>query len=81
MIDTTPNGLYGIIKMEQEIIKIGNPKTIQKITSIAKKKYRVLIQERITTENDTERMRSFTIHDFTGKTNIDSIKRKLQKKV
>ena len=42
-----------------------------------KKKYRVIIQERKTKTNNKERMKCFTLYDYTGKSNIDEVKKKL----
>ena len=46
---------------------------------IPKKKYRIIVQQRTTKSNKKEASRSFMINDYTGKSNIDTIKEKLQK--
>ena len=62
-------------------INIGKFKVrkIDKILDKPKKKYRIIIQERLAVGNDIESCRSFTIHDYSARSTIDSIKRKLIK--
>ena len=43
------------------------------------KKYRILIQERKSSGNEVEKMRSFMIYDFRGNSTVDSVKKKLFK--
>lgn len=62
------------------IIGKAKMETKTKFTNKPKKKYRVIIQERKSVGNTIEKSRSFMIYDFTGRTNVDSIKKKLQKK-
>lgn len=68
--------------MKEKII-IGNKKyRQQRIKSNGKnpkKKYRVIIQERISEKNNVERMTSFMVYDFSGRTTIKSLSKRLQK--
>lgn len=70
------------LKIMKDATIIGKPKmeTKTKFASKPKKKYRVIIQERKATGNKIEKCRSFMIYDFQGRTNVDSIKKRLQKK-
>jgi len=45
----------------------------------AKKKYRIIIQQRKTKNSELEACRSFMHYDITGKSTISSIKKKLIK--
>ena len=64
-------------KSDDKLIVIGTPK---KDDPTPKRKYRITIQERKTKYAPTEKMRSFMIHDHTGRTTIDSIKKRLELK-
>jgi len=43
------------------------------------RKYRVLIRELKTKNHKVEKMRSFMIYDFKGRTDVDKIKKKLMR--
>lgn len=45
-----------------------------------KKKYRIIIQERKSKSDKLEKCRSFMLYDYTGKSNIDTLKDKLSKR-
>jgi len=44
-----------------------------------KKKYRIYVRQLKTSNNKKERMRGFTIYDYSGNTTVDSISEKLQR--
>ena len=45
-----------------------------------KKRFRIVIQERLSKTNKKEKCRSFMLYDYTGKSNIDKVKDKLIEK-
>lgn len=66
-----------------EIVYLGKPKFVKvfKLLNNPKKKFRIIIQERKANGNKLERARSFTLHDLTGNSTIDSVKKRLFKGV
>ena len=67
--------------MKSNNIFIGKPKveTESKVISKPKKRFRIIIQERLSSGNKIEKCRSFMIYDLKGRSTVDSIKRKLEK--
>lgn len=60
--------------MNNEKTYIGTPKIKKSFVTKPQKRFRIIIQER-KSRNAVEQSRSFMIYDFTGKINIDHIKR------
>lgn len=67
--------------MNKKSVCIGKVKMKTKTTfeNKPKKKFRVIIQERLAQGNHIEKARSFMVYDFNGRTTIDSLKKKLEK--
>lgn len=65
-----------IIGRKPKVMKVGSRFVVK-----PKRKYRILVQERISEKCDTEKMRSFMVYDFDGRSTVDSVKKKIMKKM
>jgi hypothetical protein len=66
------------IDVKNSII-IGNMKNSDGTDKRPKRKYRILVQERLSENCDTEKMRSFMVYDFNGKSTIESVRKNFLK--
>ncbi len=64
-------------KTKRDPIVLGKKKEGEK----PKRKFRVLVQERLSTKTEIESMTSFMIHDYKGKTKVKSIVDKMSQAI
>ena len=69
------------ISKTNPVTTVGKAKiiTTRKLKDNPKRRFRILVQEKLSEKCDKEKMRSFMIYVYKGMSTIDSIKKKLQK--